>query len=598
MKKHGMRALVFWMVLIIGGLACTVGFGWKPLLGLDLQGGLSATLTPKAGTNPTTESVQEAAAIIRQRVDGLGIAEPQVVRSGRTVVVELPGLKTRADQDRAKKIIGTTAKLEFRKVIRDLGPTQPASTTTKPGSPTTKPGSPTTKPGSPTTKPGATTVPGSPTTKPGTATTVPGASSSPTTTGAPASSKGTNSSSQGEPVSGLPYADPIAFHRRTATTVPPATTVPAAGSTPPTTVAGQPQIPTTTVPQIQVPAGSQVFSGDGQSYLLGPLEFSGTVISSSQPQLNTQSSQWEVNVTIKGRDQSQVTKAFNACYSGDPNTCPAVRQGDDGQMHGAIAMVLDGKVISAPTVNSLDLPKNPQGFVITGNFTNKTAKELALQLRYGALPVEFQPATLETVSATLGSNSLRAGIIAGLVGLAAVAIYMLIFYRLLGLVAILSLATSTALVWTIISYLGAHSGLALTLAGITGIIVSIGVAVDSNVVFYEHLREDMTKGRSLRSTVNHSFDTAWRTILSADFVSLIGAVILYLLTVGSVRGFAFYLGLSTLTDLLASWFFMRPVVFWLASKNRFNDRPGLLGVRPHRSASQGMGESLTAEVVA
>ena len=122
MRKSGLRALVFWMVLVFGGLACTVAFGWKPLLGLDLQGGLSATLTPKAGTNPTTQSVQEAAAIIRQRVDGLGIAEPSVVRSGRTVIVELPGLKKKADQDRAKKIIGTTAKLEFRKVIRDLGP--------------------------------------------------------------------------------------------------------------------------------------------------------------------------------------------------------------------------------------------------------------------------------------------------------------------------------------------------------------------------------------------------------------------------------------------------------------------------------------------
>jgi preprotein translocase subunit SecD len=259
-------------------------------------------------------------------------------------------------------------------------------------------------------------------------------------------------------------------------------------------------------------------------------------------------------------------------------------------------MVLDGKVISAPTVNSLDLPKNPQGFVITGNFNHKTASELALQLRYGALPVEFQPATLETVSATLGSSSLHAGIVAGIVGLAAVALYMLLFYRLLGLVAILSLATSTGLLWTIISYLGAHNGLALTLAGITGIIVSIGVAVDSNVVFYEHLREDMTKGRTLRSTVNHSFDTAWRTIVSADFVSLIGAVILYLLTVGSVRGFAFYLGLSTLIDLIASWFFMRPLVFWLASMDRFNERPGLLGVKPHRSGSQGLGATTTAEV--
>ena len=258
-------------------------------------------------------------------------------------------------------------------------------------------------------------------------------------------------------------------------------------------------------------------------------------------------------------------------------------------------MVLDGKVISAPTVNALDLPKNPQGFVITGNFTHKTADELALQLRYGALPVEFQPATLETVSATLGASSLHAGIVAGIVGLILVALYMVAFYRLLGVVAILSLATSTAVLWTVISYLGAHSGLALTLAGITGIIVSIGVAVDSNVVFYEHLREDMTKGRTVRGTVQTSFGTAWHTIVTADFVSLIGAAILYWLTIGSVRGFAFYLGLSTVTDLLASWFFMRPVVFWLASREVFNRRPQLLGVRANKTSSKVGGGPTLAE---
>ncbi len=535
MNKRGLRALVFWMVLVFGGLACTVGFGWKPLLGLDLQGGLSATLTPKKGTNPTTQSVQEAAAIIRQRVDGLGIAEPSVVRSGRTVIVELPGLKKKADQDRAKKIIGTTAKLEFRKVLRDLGPVTPTTSS----APTTKPGS-------------STTV------APGASTTV-----APSTTAASGSSAGVP---DGRHPAGVV---PVAFSRASATTVPPTT---APGSA--TTTGG----PTTTVPQLTAPKGSGIFTGDGGRYLLGPVEFDGNVLSSAQAQLNTSNSQWEVNVKIKGRDQNKVNKAFNDCFYGDPKTCPPNRTGDGGQPRGAISMVLDGKVISAPTVNAVDLPKNPQGFVITGNFTHKTASELALQLRYGALPVEFSPATLVTVSATLGSSSLHAGIVAGIVGLAAVALYMLLFYRLLGLVAILSLASSTAVLWTVISYLGAHNGLALTLAGITGIIVSIGVAVDSNVVFYEHLREDMAKGRTLRSTVGHSFDAAWKTIVSADFVSLIGAVILYLLTVGSVRGFAFYLGLSTVIDLAASWFFMRPVVFWMATRPRFADRPGLLGV--------------------
>ncbi len=586
MKKKGMGALAVWMVLLVGGLACTFGFGWKPLLGLDLQGGLSATLIPKDGTHPSQDAVTEASNIIRRRVDGLGIAEPEVMRSGKTVVVQLPGLKSRADQERAKKIIGTTAKLQFHQVLADLGPATTPSTTTK-GTPTTTKGKSTA-----TTTPGATTARGS--TAPGTSAPAPTAQAS-----------GSKPTSKGAPTQHRRGVTPIAYDASHATTAP-ATTAPPTTVGGPTTTGGPTTsgAPTTTLsPQAQLKAfmaqhpGAKIYSGDGGRYLLGPVLFDGTVLSSAEAQLNTQTSQWEVNVKVKGADKTKVNKAFNECFAGKQN-CPPIRQGDSqsgGGQRGAIAMVLDGKVISAPTVNAVNLPKNPNGFVITGNFNHKSADALALQLRYGALPVEFQPATLETVSATLGSSSLHAGIVAGLVGLGLVALYMLVFYRLLGLVAILSLATSTGVLWTVISYLGAHNGLALTLAGVTGIIVSIGVAVDSNVVFYEHLREDMTKGRTLRGTVQTSFGVAWKTIVSADFVSLIGAVILYLLTVGSVRGFAFYLGLSTLIDLLASWFFMRPLVYWMASRPAFNKRPGLMGVRAHHAGATSVSGPVVTE---
>lgn len=559
-----MGSLVLWMVVLVAGLGASFAFNWRPVLGLDLQGGLSATLIPKEGTNPPESSVSEAAKIIRQRVDGLGIAEPDVVRSGKTVVVQLPGLKSKADQERAKKIIGTTAKLQFRQVMSDLGP----ETTSATGS-TVAPS---------TSGPSATSAPG--TTKPGAA---PSSSGPPTTVAKAPSSRSSNETSKGAPIAG--NVDPVAYRAPTATTVAPsATTKPtASGATGSSTTAAAPtttvDLETAIAQYLKANPGAGVFSGDGGRYLLGPALFDGTVLSSADAQLDSQSSQWEVNVKVKGKQKSKVNKAFNECYTGS-STCPAIRSGDGGGQRGAIAMVLDGKVISAPTVNALDLPKNPNGFVITGNFDHKSASELALQLRYGALPVEFQPATLETVSATLGSNSMHAALVAGLIGLAVVSLYMLAFYKLLGLVAILSLATSTGMVWIVISYLGTHNGLALTLAGITGIIVSIGIAVDSNVVFYEHLREDMTKGRSLRESVKPSFRTAWGTIVNADFVSVMGAVILYLLTVGPVRGFAFYLGLSTLIDLLASWFFMRPVTFWLADRQVFNRRPGLLGVKP------------------
>jgi preprotein translocase subunit SecD len=291
-----------------------------------------------------------------------------------------------------------------------------------------------------------------------------------------------------------------------------------------------------------------------------------------------QNGQWQVNVTIKGGQQGKADALYNACAAGattGPIICPAQSSGGSG----LVAVVLDSTIINSAGVQARDLGSS--GFRISP-FTHREASDLALNLRYGALPVDFKPANVERVSATLGTSSLHAGLVAGIVGLALVAIYVLIFYRILGLVAILSLATGSAVLWTIISYLGVHSGLALTLSGITGIIVSIGVAVDSNVVFYEHLREDIAKGRTFRATVNSSFDAAWHTIVIADMVSLLGAAILYFFTLGSVRGFAFYLGLSTILDLAASWFFMRPVVMWMARNDVFAQHSPWLGVRPPR----------------
>ena len=164
------------------------------------------------------------------------------------------------------------------------------------------------------------------------------------------------------------------------------------------------------------------------------------------------------------------------------------------------------------------------------------------------------------MSATLGQDALRAGLVSGIVGLVLVAAYMIFFYRLLGPLAIVKLAIEGALLWSVIAYLGTSSGLALTLAGITGIIVSIGVSVDSNVVYYEHIKEDVLNGKTLRTATDKSFVTAFSTIVKADVASLIAAGLLWWLTVGPVRGFAFYLGLSTLLDLSTSWSYMRPVV--------------------------------------
>ena len=239
-----------------------------------------------------------------------------------------------------------------------------------------------------------------------------------------------------------------------------------------------------------------------------------------------------------------------------------------------VAIVLDGVVESAPTINATEFDGQA---VISGAFDEDEAKNLALVLRFGALPVEFERDDVRTVSATLGEGTLRAGVVAGLVGLALVGLYMLAYYRLLGLVAICSLAVSGATLWSIIAWLGESQGLALTLAGATGIIVSIGVQVDSNIVYYERIKEEVRRGRAVRSAADGSFKAAFATIVWADLASLIGAGVLYQLTTGTVRGFALYLGITTLIDLAVSFFFMRPLVVFIA-RRLVKEKPSRLGL--------------------
>jgi preprotein translocase subunit SecD len=241
-----------------------------------------------------------------------------------------------------------------------------------------------------------------------------------------------------------------------------------------------------------------------------------------------------------------------------------------------LAIVLDGRVISAPVIQTPSF--NASEVQITGEFTEREANDLATALNYGALPVELEQQQAQLVSATLGRDALNAGLVAGVVGLVLAAAYMIAFYRTLGVLAVLKLVVEGALLWTIISYLGTSSGLALTLAGITGIIVSIGVSFDSNVVYYEHLKEDVRHGRSIRSATDKSFVSAFSTIVKADVASLIGAGLLWWLTVGPVRGFAFYLAIAGLLDLVASWAYMRPAVKLATKSSYLLAHPKLLGI--------------------
>jgi preprotein translocase subunit SecD len=237
--------------------------------------------------------------------------------------------------------------------------------------------------------------------------------------------------------------------------------------------------------------------------------------------------------------------------------------------------VLDGEVISAPVVQqAVFTGGNVQ---ISGSFTEAEARDLAKILEFGAVPVKFAVATVQTVSPTLGKDSLRAAIISGLVGVLLVMLFFFFYYRLLTIVVVGGLTISGAFLWSIIAYLSKTNGLALTLSGVAGIIVSIGVTVDSYVVFFERLKDELVSGKTMRGAAQRSFASAWRTILAADTVSFIGAIILWKLTVGSVRGFAFFLGLSTLSDVFVAYLFTRPAILLLA-RSKFMAGRNVLGV--------------------
>ena len=290
---------------------------------------------------------------------------------------------------------------------------------------------------------------------------------------------------------------------------------------------------------------------------LGPSKATGTIVRSARAQPPQGPGDWAVSVDLTDKGNELFNQIAAACFDGTPE-CPTKQ----------VAIVLDGIVRSAPAVQERTFTGQVQ---ITGQFSEREAKDLALVLKFGALPVELTPQSTQTVSPTLGRDSLRAGILAGLLGLGLVMLYMIMYYRALGVVVVLGLAVSGMLLWSFVSYLGATTGLALTLAGAVGIIVSVGVTVDSYVVFFERLKDEIRSGKTIRSSVDRGFTRAYRTIVAADISSLIGAGLLYALTVGSVRGFAFFLGISALLDLFVAYFFTRPMVSLLGRSRLFTE---------------------------
>ena len=553
----------------MAALSANLIAGNSPTLGLDLQGGVSVTLEPIGDYD--SAAIDVAVEVIRQRVDSLGVAEPEIIRQGDTVVVNLPGVK---EQKRALDLIGQTGEVLMRPVLQ-VGTPNPegASTTTVAGATTTSV---------------VGEVAETTTSILGTTTSVAEAPASTT----PTESGGLGSSRR-----------PV----RSATTVPettvaasvvPETTV-AASAVPETTIAAEPmnavptdsavplvataEVPTTTVAQVSEGSGAPEVSitndpdqqailegSDGLVYFTGPAGATGEVFENDAT-AEIVNGAWVVNVSLRSgaAGEGQWNALADQCFSRSV-TCPT----------GQIAIVLDGVVISAPVVQT----NNFQGSVqISGDFTESEARDLAKILEFGAVPVQFDTPTAQTVSATLGEDSLRAALISGLVGIVLVATFLLAYYRRLAFVVVGGIVLSGMIQWSVISWLSKVNGLALSLAGVTGIIVSVGITVDSYVVFFEKLKDDVLSGRTLRNSAQRSFGSAWKTILVADSVSLLGAGVLWWLTVGPVRGFAFFLGLSTLCDMVVSYWYTRPSVV-LLSRSKWLGADRVFGVSARKTS--------------
>ena len=506
------------IVVLVGSLlAGNLLAGNVPSLGLDLQGGASVTLQPEGEF--TQSALNQAVEIISQRVNALGVSEPEITRQGNNVVVNLPGVD---DQQKALDIIGRQGELLLRPVLQ-AGALNTDTSTTIPGSETT----------------------------------VVDSSIVDTTIAATEGGPGSIRS------------------RGAATTIPASTDTTVPASTDATAPAAETASSNISISEDPTdPNANAVLLGqNGEAYLVGPAGATGKVFTSNAQAVITNGN-WTVTVELrKGAEGENLWNALTTrCFNRDA-TCPTAR----------IAIALDGKVISAPTVQeAVFTGGNVQ---ISGDFSQAEARDLAKILEFGAVPVKFSVATVQTVSPTLGKDSLRAAIISGLIGVLLVMAFFFVYYRMLTIVVVGGLMVSGALMWSIIAFISRSNGLALTLSGVAGIIVSIGVTVDSYVVFFERIKDELHSGKSLRSSAQRSFTLAWRTILAADTVSFLGALILWWLTVGSVRGFAFFLGLSTLCDVIVSYFFTRPAVLLLA-RSKFLQGRKILGVALPDSSAQ------------
>jgi preprotein translocase subunit SecD len=523
-----------------------------PKLGIDLQGGTRVTLQPRTetGAEPPHEQLVQAQAIIEERVNGLGVSGAEVIIDGTNLLITVPGQE--GEQARS---LGQTAQLRFREV------------TGGPYAASPPPAAPAAPPAADPANPPAAPDPSAP----------PADAPAPPATGQPQGMGGDAVQLGVAPVAHTaPLQDPPP--PPTPEPAPAAPSAPASPADPrlAAEIDSARQMRQSTDPTVQETAlltldcaARDPLRGyddptlplvtcnqDGtEKYILGPSFLEGTEIASAQAVQNTTGVGWVVSLTFESQG-AQVWGEYTTNNVGK-----------------LVAFTLDGEVVSAPSINQPIFGPTE----IQGQFSQQEAEQLAGVLRYGSLPLSFESSEAQTVSATLGIASLQAGLIAGGIGLALVFVYGLFYYRVLGLLLILSLALSAAIVYPVLVLLGRWIGFTLDLAGVAGFVLAIGITADSFIIFFERLKDEMREGRTFRSAVPRGWVRARRTILSADAVSFLASAVLYMLAVGQVRGFAFTLGLSTVLDLIVVFLVTHPLVA-LAAKSRVFSNPGLSGL--------------------
>ncbi len=589
---------------------------FKVGLGLDLHGGTSVTLKAVAekGGVPSKSDMNQAIAILESRFNGLGINNTTVQQQGSQFInISIPGKSATQIQP-----LLSAAELRFRQVL--------LCTTPVPGGVQCAPGVKAAGAGLPAVVPATTPTPIAPVPTPsGAAKSTPKASSTPKTSSTPnaspspsggtgqaagahklkaaspspsASAKASAKASPSPSSSVSPSASPSVSPSGAGSSAP----LPTPSATPPSasalyTIGDQTKVTPQALAQFKklncqnkgwqrTIYGDQSFKYDAQTqtvacdkqgikYVLGLPIVLGTQLKSPSAGLSSTTNQWLVTFNLNGEGSQKFGAATTQMVGSYYNTSTGQQTSPLDQF----AIVLDGKVVSAPFVQQAITQGSGQ---ITGNFTQKSATNLANVLKYGALPLSFSSQQIESVSAQLGGQQLDAGLIAAAIGLLLVVFYSAFYYRGLALVSVFSLAIAAALSYLAVILLGKYQGYSLSLAGVAGLIVAIGITADSFVVYFERLRDEVREGRTLRAAVERGWGRARRTILVSDTVSFLAALLLYIFALGDVKGFAFTLGLTTLIDIAVVFLFTKPMVTLLARTKFYSSGRPMSGLDPNR----------------